>query len=381
MRILVDATVFSRLNTGIARYERELFNALLKIDKSNQYTFFDFRALKNKLTRPSNPFAGNSFKTVSVVPREIYYRALQKRLAPPIDALLGMKADIALFPNYFLFPLVSTKKSVVFIYDLSFLHFPEYAHKKAQKLLSAQVPIAALKATHIITISNYIKSEIVEQFKVPAQKVSVIYPAVDKAIFYRRPASQVAATRNKFGLNKPYILFIGTLEPRKNIEGLLKAYALLPAPLKNKYLLAIAGGKGWQDEKLNRSLSHFPKSSLKLIDKPTDEDLASLYSGAATFVFPSHYEGFGMPPLEAMACGAPVIASNNSSLPEVTGSAALLINSSNPEEITKALAKILIDANRQKELIRLGYQQVDKFSWQAGAETLYDIIIKIYQNK
>lgn len=381
MKILVDATVFSRLNTGIARYERELFNAVLDIDANNNYVFFDLRALKNKLAKPNNPFKGQKFKTTGMFPRELYSRALGKKLAPPIDLLLGIKADIAIFPNYFLFPLAHTSKSIVFIYDLSFLHYPEFANKKAQKLLATHVPRAVKKATHVVTISSYVKAELIKQYELQANNVSVIYPAINTAMFYPRSEVLVRKTKNKFGITKPYIMFTGTLEPRKNIESLLSAYGLLSEQFRRKYCLVIVGAKGWRDTSLQSRLSKTSKDSVYVLGSVDDSELAALYSGAAIFVFPSHYEGFGMPPLEAMACGAPVIVANNSSLPEVVGSAAILVNANRPSEIKKSIVEVLGNKNLRNKMVKSGYKQIKKFNWKNSGEKLYRIINEISQDK
>lgn len=374
MKILVDATVFSRLNTGVARYEKELMKALLLLDQKNQYDFFDLRALKHGLRKPPSPIPGINLRTAGLMPREVYYRLLYRGLAPPIDLLLGRKADVALFSNYFRFPLLSTKRSIVFIYDLSFIHYAAYADKKIQRLLAKHVPIALAKATKLVTISEFVKQELVSQYGVKPTKIAVVYPGIDHSVFYPRSTMEVEQVRKIFRLTKPYILFTGTLEPRKNITALLKAYAALPSDIKSDYSLVLAGGKGWRDKMILDQLDKLTSLDIKPLGFVEDKFLPALYTGAQLFVFPSHYEGFGMPPLEAMACAVPVLAADNSSLPEVIGKAGLLVKTDNIEQIADAMSQILRNSEQQERLARQGLKQAQEFSWQTSAKKLLNLI-------
>ena len=206
--------------------------------------------------------------------------------------------------------------------------------------------------------------------------VSIVHPAVDHNIYKPRSRQETDTIKKKYSINGSYILYAGTLEPRKNILGILNAYEVLPDSLKNNLHLVLAGGKGWKAEEISSKLHQLISSGEKIIHTGyvPDEDLPPLYSGASLFVYPSFYEGFGMPPLEAMACGVPVITSNNSSLPEVVSDAGIVIDANDTEELTKNIEKILRNPKLAKDLAKKGLEQAKKFTWENSAVKLRDLI-------
>jgi glycosyltransferase involved in cell wall biosynthesis len=174
----------------------------------------------------------------------------------------------------------------------------------------------------------------------------------------------------RHGIAKPYILFTSTIEPRKNILGLLEAYAALPQELRTSHGLVLVGGKGWLDSQIHRRLGELRHLDIRLTGYVEDRDLPALYSGASVFVYPSFYEGFGMPPLEAMACGVPVVTSRNSSLPEVVGDAGILIDPGDPAAITQAICEVLGSPARAADLSRRGLERSRAFRWDESARRL-----------
>jgi len=240
------------------------------------------------------------------------------------------------------------------------------------------VPLSIKKASNIVTISEFSKSEICGYYGVPAERISVVNPAIDHNIFFPRDKTNSEKVKNKYGIKTNYILSVCTIEPRKNLTGTLDAYKKLPDEIKNKYSLVLVGGKGWLDEELNEKIEALSsKYSVIKTGYVPDEELPSLYSGASVFVFPSFYEGFGMPPLEAMACGVPVITSNNSSLPEVVGDAGIMIEAKDTVKLAKQIEKVLTD-NKFAEGLRVkGLLRAKKFSWHKSARNLLEVMKEV----
>ncbi len=281
----------------------------------------------------------------------------------------------------FVLPFMSTRPAVVTIYDLSFLHFPDNFPAVQRFYLTGQTRRSAQKAEHIIAISASGKQDVHQFFNIPLHKIDVVYPGVDP--MYRcLPENEVAAFREKQGINGRFILHVGSLQPRKNIPLLLEAFAQLADPTLQ---LVLVGGKGWLFDTIFKRVR-----SLNLIDRVRftgyvpDDDLPFWYNAADLFVLPSHYEGFGMPIVEAMACGTPVIAADNSSLPEAAGKAGLLFAPDNAADLAKRMANVLYNAQLSDKMRRLGIEHAQTFSWeQAGRETavIYQKVLQGNKNR
>ena len=230
--------------------------------------------------------------------------------------------------------------------------------KPGQKLKSAD---------KIIAVSNSTKKDLVEVYGIPENKVSVIYSGVNVG----RGTRDEGLIKEKYSLPHKFILYLGTLEPRKNVEGIISAFEQIT---DSGYSLVIGGGKGWLYRKIYKKASRSSaKDKIKFIDYVDPADRSALYQLADLFIWPSFYEGFGFPPLEAMSVGCPVITSTNSSLPEVVGDAAILVDPYNVKEITSAMNQILIDDQLRQNLINKSYQQVKKFDWQNTAKEILNI--------
>lgn len=321
------------------------------------------------------------FRNIRLIPSPFSLRisnALKIRgKQPPLDLLFGK--GTYLFPNFTSWPLLRSL-SVPIIYDLSYEKFPQFAEPRNQEFLSTQVKLAAARADYVATISKNSKKEIAEFYNVPVNKIGVYYPAVDQQKFFRRPSDEVKRIKRRYGIKGSYILFVGNIEPRKNLKNILLAYEALPANIRKAHSLLLIGAKGWQDGEIfdiiDRLKSH--GNSVQLPNKYVhDDDLPALYSGASVFVYPSMYEGFGIPPLEAMACGVPAVVSNNSSLPEAAGDAGLLVDAQSISEITDAINKILTNDKLRRELIERGFTQSDSFSWSSSAKELLNALTEL----
>lgn len=291
---------------------------------------------------------------------------------PPLDAVFGKGTYV--FPNYTSWPLI-TSKSVSFVYDLSYEKFPQYASPPLQRFLSTQVWKSVKRSRRIATISKNSRDEIHEFYGVNKDNIGVYYPAVDPKRYSRQDEATIEAALKKYAIDSPYILFVGNIEPRKNLVNLLLAYEKLPATLRASHKLLLVGAKGWQDNEIHTTVERLNQRSQSVVfpaSYVTDDDLPAILSGASVFVYPSVYEGFGIPPIEAMACGTPVVCADNSSLPEAVGDAAMLINAGSTNEITNAIEQILTKPKLVANLVKKGYEQAATFSWDRSARQFLD---------
>ncbi|MGC8826329.1 MAG: glycosyltransferase family 4 protein [Anaerolineae bacterium] len=272
----------------------------------------------------------------------------------------------------FVSPLAWRGPTVVTVFDLSFLLFPERFRVYNRLYLSVFTRLSAQRADRVIVISESTKRDAVRLLGLEARRVAVVYCGVD-AVYHPLSADAVEEYRRRRGLPERFVLFVGTLEPRKNITGLIEAYRLLaadwphgPAELP---VLVIAGAKGWYYQDVYQAVQRAELMERVVFTGyvPADE-LPFLYNAATLFVYPSLYEGFGLPPLEAMACGTPVVASDRSSLPEVVGDAGVLVNPTEPAAIAQALRALLLDEEARRALAEKGRRRAAAFSWQRAAQ-------------
>lgn len=270
------------------------------------------------------------------------------------------KLDVFFSPTHYL-PLFTGVPSVISILDLSYIHFPNLFEKKDLYQLKFWGGYSVRKASKIVTISQASKNDIISFYGVKDSKVEVVYPGI------KEMNTKVKVNiKTKYGLDKDFILFVGTLQPRKNISRLIEAFSLI----KDKYIdLAIIGKKGWMFGEILAAPQKFGvPDRVKFLENVADEDLPSFYQRATCFVLPSLYEGFGLPILEAMQNGCPVITSKVSSLPEAGGDAAIYVNPLDTLDIVAKIDKVLSDEKLRESMIEKGYEQVKKFSWEKAAK-------------
>ena len=279
----------------------------------------------------------------------------------------------------FVLPFAARCPSVVTVYDLSFLHFPEQFPSLQRWYLTSQTKRSCRAARRVITISESSRQDVHRFFGVPLAQIDVVYPGVNGR-YQPLPAAQISAFRQKHQLPERFILHVGTLQPRKNIPALLEALAKLN---DKDVQLVLAGGKGWLYDEIFAQVT-----SLGLVDRVIfagyvhDEDLPLWYNAATLFAFPSVYEGFGMPVVEAMACGTPVVASNASSIPEAVGNAGLLFDPQDAAALAERMASVLNDSTMSATMRNNGLQHAMNFSWEtAGRETAVIYRLALDQNK
>ena len=270
--------------------------------------------------------------------------------------------------EHLLMPLRHTP-SVLTIHDLVFRLFPHYHKPLNYAFLNLAMPLFIRRADHLIAVSHSTRQDLVRLYDVDPDKITVIYEAADPR-FRPQPIEEIRRVQRKYSLPERFILSLGTLEPRKNYQRLVEALALLrQKPGAEGWRLVIVGGKGWLYGPFFRRLEELGlEHEVILLGHVPNEDLPALYSAATLFVFPSLYEGFGLPPLEAMACGTPVVCSRASSLPEVGGRAARYVNPTSTEEIAQAIHEVLVDEVLQEEMRERGVEQAKQFSWERAAQ-------------
>lgn len=374
VRVFIDCEVLAIKHfSGIGHYTAELLKAVDRLLFKEEFSHFRIEiGAYRKDTHRLNRFGFDNFQVRNLPFSPHVANGLKARhRLPPIDLIYGKR--VYLFPNYSCWPTLFSPV-VPIIYDLSFIHYAEYVEPKNQVFLVDQVTISAKKAKQIITISKNSENEILEQFShLKKSDISVVYPAVSTKQFYRSSPSSILRTKAKYGIFGNYILFVGNIEPRKNLIALLHAYDKLPPKLQKQYGLLLIGAKGWLDDDIQNTIIDMRIRGLQVIqptDYVEDSDLPALYSGASVFAYVSKYEGFGIPPIEAMACGTPVISSDNSSLPEAVGDAALMVDAPDDKAIAESIERLLKDSNLAKKQTVLGYEQIKKFDWDMSARIL-----------
>ena len=297
------------------------------------------------------------------------------RLPIPVEWFTG-PVDI-FHSTDFVLPPVRQARTILTVHDLTFMRLPECAEAGLRAYLTRVVPRSIERADLVLADSQSTKNDLIELLGVSPDKIEVVYAGVEKR--FRPMEGEIALERVKkrYGLDFPFILGLGTLEPRKNFSGLIEAYALMRDKgqgMGDRGLkLVIAGGKGWLYDEIFARVEELGLAGKVIFPGfVADEDLPALYNLAEIFVFPSLYEGFGLPPLEAMACGTPVVTSDRPSLPEVVGEAGLMVGATDSQELAEAMERVLTDENLRREMREKGLKQAAKFTWEAAAEKLLE---------
>ncbi len=354
MRIAIDASRATVARaTGTEHYSRELIRALLRADSGHEFHLF-FRDAP-----PAGLFSGPRLQQ-HVVPLPRLWTHL--RLAA---ALYALRPDVSFVPAHSL-PLLLPGPAVVTVHDLGFRHFPAAHPAAARRYLELTTRHSARRATLVLADSQATAADLQRFYSIAPQKLRVVYPGVA-----RLAIGDPAALRRKYDLPDRYFLFLGTLQPRKNLPVIVAAWQRWRAAHPQDGAgLVLAGGRGWlfdEEEYAQLDDVHLPGYI-------ADEDLGALYAGALALLFPSLHEGFGFPVLEAMHCGTPVITSRSSSLPELAGAAALLVDPTDVTDMTQQMTRLMSDQTLRKGLIRAGHAQAAEFTWERTARATLDAL-------
>jgi glycosyltransferase involved in cell wall biosynthesis len=367
----IDYTAAHEQGAGIGRYVRELMRALALHDDQTPYHLFVAGATRGSL--PAAPGPNFSWHPTRITPlwfARLWYRA---QFPLPVEVFTGR---VALYhaTDFTLPPTLPGVRTLLTVHDLSFVRAPETATPVLKAYLDKVVPRSVRRATHVLADSQATKDDLVALYDTPPDKVTVLLGGVNPEF---RPVTDMnarRAVRQRYQIpDNPYIFSIGTVQPRKNYARLIEALAALGQEGEDVHLV-IAGGRGWLDGPIYQSVEDFGLGErVHFTGFVRDEDLPALYAEARCLAYPSLYEGIGLPVLEAMACGIPVVTSNISSMPEVAGDAALLIDPYDVDALADALRRLLTDESLRSDLIRRGFDQAACFTWDRAAQQLSDV--------
>jgi len=365
MKVCVDIQSTIARQAGVGRYAARLAGTLpaLSAEDELQFFCFDFRG------RGMPAAAGGApVRRIRWCPGRLASLAWKTIGWPPFDAFAG-PADVYHFPNFILPPL-RKGRSAVTIHDLAFMRFPESIEEKNLRHLSARIRDTVQRADAIITVSEFSAQEICDLLHADRSRVFPIHHGIDGR-FRAPPAEDMAKHRRELGRDRPYLLTLGTLEPRKNIAFLIEVFEALT---DFDGQLVIAGMPGWKYEPILRRMeSSSRKRDIVYLRYVDEAHLPALYAGAEVFVLPSLYEGFGFPPLEAMACGTPVVCSGGGSLPEVVSDAGEIVRDYDVEHWAARIRTVLTDTERRAALVEAGTRRARSFTWEEAARKTWQV--------
>lgn len=366
MRVAIDTRKLH--DFGIGTYVSNLVRGLARLDHDHEYTL---------ICQPNDTdFVRSLGANFRAWPDRSGNYSVQEQLTVPIDVWRA-RPDVFHAPHYVLPPL-TPGKTVVTIHDCIHLRFPQYlpnraAHVYAKVFLAS----AAKKSARVITVSEASKRDIVELLHTPAGKIDVVYNGFDERLA-EGSTENLDRVRDRYQLDAPFVLYAGNIKPHKNVDRLIDAFARLRQLGAANVKLLIIGDDISKYSNLRRLVHrHQLHQHVRFLGFVSTDTLAALYQLAQVFVFPSLYEGFGLPPLEAMANGTPVITSNVSSLPEVVGDAALLIDPLDSESLAQAMQRVLTEPGLRADLIRRGHERVKAFSWERSVARTHDIYMDV----
>ncbi len=372
-RIGIDVTSAVTQGGGIGRYSRELVQALITADSAHQYLLFSAKPPASLPVPQPIPTAPHvRFCPTWLNERWLYRLWYRLRLPLPVQWATGA-IDLFHSPDFVLPPVSGNIPTLLTVHDLSFVHYPETFPTNLVAYLNRVVPWSIQRATHVLADSQATRNDLINLWHIPAEKITVLYSGVNGMFQPETDEARITAVRAKYQLGTaPYILAVGTVQPRKNYQLLIRAFSQLVT--NQPYHLVIAGGKGWLYEEVLAEVDRQQMNGrVHFTGFVADNDLPTLYSEATLLVQPSIYEGFGLPLLEAMACGVPIISSNISSLPEVVGESAVLLSPHDETAWANTIQRLLNEPTQRAHLVAAGFRQVRRFTWQAAAKQLLGI--------
>ena len=367
IRLLVDSISLLSSLTGIGRYTYEISKNIKAMNKYDLEFFYGYYS--NKLIEPSSGMEIKNLK--SIIVKNNLIKKIVRKILFTSSKIFAPSYDLYWQPNFIPNDGIKAKKIVTSVHDFSFILYKDFHPKERVEHINRYFYKNVLKSDMIITGSQYTKNEILERLNFKENEVKVIYHGINHELF--KVYEDVTVD---FDIPTKFILSVGSIEPRKNLLGLLKAYDIIDVTLKEEYKLVLVGFKGWENKEI-MSIIENNKENIRYLGFVSDEDLAKVYNLASLFVFPSFYEGFGLPPLEAMACGTPVVSSDLTSMPEVCGAAAIYCNPHDIENIKNKMELVLTNVKLQNKLIAKGLKRASEFTWEKSAQEHMDVFEKV----
>jgi glycosyltransferase involved in cell wall biosynthesis len=372
LKIGIDYTAALKQSGGIGRYTRGLLTTVAQLDRQNQYTLMLTPDAPREGLQSFQAHPNFDYKVYPLPERWLTIGWHRFYLPVPVEWFSG-PVDLFHSPNFIL-PPTRRAKTLLTVHDLSFIRHPQGAVARLRRWLEKVVPRSLARADHILADSHSTKQDLIEIFKVEADRVTVVGAGVEARFQPISDPVVLDRVQKRYRLPAKFVLSLGTLEPRKNYTGLIQAFS--QSPVRETHHLVIAGGKGWLYDDIFAAAEASPASDrIQFAGFVADDDLPALYNLADIFAYPSYYEGFGIPVIEAMACGAPVVCADNSCLPEVAGRSALQVNAADTPALADALYRLTVDDVLRENAIQEGFRQAQKFSWPAAAKRL----LAVYQ--
>jgi len=374
MKILINCIPLLKRLTGVGVYTFELSKELLHLKNTHGVYLFYYGYLSRNLYTVSDRKTSNAVQITKKVIKNI---PCGRRLLKKILNFVRLRdVDLYFEPNFIPDIKIKTKATVTTVHDFSFTK-REWTPKDRYEFFNQNFISHVYQSSIIITPSEYIKKELLNTLAFPEERVVAIHHGIDHKAFNTNHSNKnekdiVTKTTKRYG---SYILYVGAIQPRKNIKGLIEAYSILPQSFQKELPLLIVGYEGWNNKVIDEMIKK--NKNISVLDSVNNNnELAELYKNASIFVFPSFYEGFGFPPLEAMACGCPVVVSNTSSLPEVCGDAAYYVDPYNTESIAEGIMSVIEDTDLRKNMIQKGLERVKLFTWEKSAHKHQEVFKK-----
>jgi glycosyltransferase involved in cell wall biosynthesis len=370
MRVAISTLAMRRELYGVGNYVKNLVLSLSKLDQDNEYLLFASEQNAHHLRD-----LGSNFR-IEYAPGNRFLRLPWEQIELPMR-LKQERIDVYHGPT-FVAPFVKTCRQIVSILDMTFHLTPEKHSVPKRVYFRTMIPRMVRRSDKVIAISESTKRDLIDLLAIKEEKICVTHLGVDKRFQPVTQEQELARVRQKYSLPSKYILFVGLIEPRKNLEALVDAYHA--DSLHTEFDLVLAGNRGWGYTSLLEKIANSRvRNRIRMPGYVADSDLPALFSMAVAFVYPSVYEGFGLPVLEAMACGTPVITSQVSSLPEVAGDAAILVDPSDPKALASALQNVLGEDHLRKSLSERGIQRARLFTWEKTAQKTLEVYLEVYK--
>lgn len=370
IKLLIDSISLMSSLTGIGRYTYEIAKRV-QLENSFDSSYF-YGYCSKKLLHPSSTKEIKSFK--SIITKRAYLKKIARKTLSISSKLLSPSYEIYWQPSFIPNEGIKAKKIVTTVHDFSFILYKDFHPKERIEYFEKYFFKNIVKSDALITGSEFSKKEILERLNFKSEDIHVIYHGVDHNLFKVYNNLDFS-----FDLPQKFIFSVGSIEPRKNLIALLKAYTLLSDELKSEYKLVLAGFKGWENREIMNIINK-NKENIIYLGFISNIELAKVYNLASCFVFPSFYEGFGLPVLEAMACGTPVICSDATSIPEVGGDAVLYCNPNSVQDIKEKIEQLIGSDKLQKQMIAKGLQRAKMFSWEKSAQEHMKVFQKVMEN-
>jgi glycosyltransferase involved in cell wall biosynthesis len=379
MKIAINTIPLLSPLTGAGTYIYHIAQSLRAIDPINEYTYF-YGYYSRDLTAYYNENKKNFYRAKEFAKKIpiIKGTTIRELAAGFFNTISPRSFDLYFEPNFI--PInIKSRWTVVTIFDFSIVLFPEWHPKARIDYFEKNFWKRLTRADRIIVISDYIKKQGVS-IGLPGEKITTIHPGYNREVFKIYPSQDVRTIKKKYHLPEYFVLFVGSLEPRKNLKNLITAYISLDKGIRKDIKLVLVGFKGWQNKELMELLKKV-KSDVVYLGYLPEKELGKLFNLATLFVYPSVYEGFGLPPLEAMACGCPVVVSEAASLPEVCDNAAYYVDPYSAESIADGMYRVATDKELRGRLIKKGLLRTRLFSWEKAAKRHLEVFEDVAENR